>query len=413
VNYFLLPFWEVHSEKAKLQWVLRLRWCAIVFLALLAVPGFLDHFLDAATLPIYLGAVALLMAFNLLTQGFWLGEEIQLGPVFLFVQMVLDLVVLSGLLLLSGGLSNPFYVLFYLNMSLGAVLLSGPRGYGFLLLGHLALALVQGMTLWNDAMPVTHLEVQHIVLFLSFFVSRSLGNVLLAQQEKLGQARIWAEKMDRLRALGALTAGFSHEFASPLNAVRLRLEREIKRNPSKDLDEALLAVGDCEAVLRSMNQSQLDPRAHRPQPFELDRVIGEVIASWRRDHGDPLCEQNLHARAEVEIPLVNFAQALMNFLDNAVEAALGGKIQVSSERRAEDFLIQVEDEGPGFSAEVLERFGEPFVTTKPTGTGLGLYSAQLYAQSLGGRVSIGNRAGGGASVRLHIPLSHERSNHVR
>lgn len=187
-NFFLLSFGSQDADKAKLHWLVKLRWLALLGLSLISIPAFLSHFLDARTLPIFLGAVGLLFGFNLLTQGVWLSPSARMSSSFLLVQLTLDLVVLTGLLLMSGGMNNPFYILFYLNMSLGAVLLSDRRGFIYLFWGHAALALVQLATFWGDSLPWIPLGTQHLILFLSFTVSRSLGSVLAGQQEQLAQA---------------------------------------------------------------------------------------------------------------------------------------------------------------------------------------------------------------------------------
>ncbi|NJL24497.1 MAG: hypothetical protein HC902_04570 [Calothrix sp. SM1_5_4] len=65
--------------------------------------------------------------------------------------------------------------------------------------------------------------------------------------------------------------------------------------------------------------------------------------------------------------------------------------------------LSVSDSGPGIPDGVLRRQGEPFVTTKPHGTGLGLYVSELFAHSLGGRLELHNPNSGGASVTLFWP----------
>lgn len=66
------------------------------------------------------------------------------------------------------------------------------------------------------------------------------------------------------------------------------------------------------------------------------------------------------------------------------------------------------DEGPGFHASVLRQRGEPFVTTKKNGTGLGLYVSELFAQSLAGHLEVKNKASHGAVVSMCWPIKEDR-----
>jgi signal transduction histidine kinase len=92
----------------------------------------------------------------------------------------------------------------------------------------------------------------------------------------------------------------------------------------------------------------------------------------------------------VKVPELNFAQMFLNLLDNAFEASVNAKIRIEITESANALLVQVRNSGSQFAKDVLNRFGEPFVTTKSTGTGLGLYTALLFMQSLGGAVKLTN-----------------------
>jgi len=75
---------------------------------------------------------------------------------------------------------------------------------------------------------------------------------------------------------------------------------------------------------------------------------------------------------------------------------------VVSERDAE---IRVQDDGPGIAPEMLHRVGEPFFTTRPQGTGLGLFLARRAAESAGGTLRVESRPGEGTTVTLRLPLA--------
>jgi C4-dicarboxylate-specific signal transduction histidine kinase len=106
---------------------------------------------------------------------------------------------------------------------------------------------------------------------------------------------------------------------------------------------------------------------------------------------------------------VQLKQILVNLVRNAIQAVEGrggAEIAVRIEARSGRARISVEDRGPGLSAQSEGRLFEPFFTTKPPGkgTGLGLYLCRLLIERNGGIISASNRAGGGASFVIELPL---------
>jgi len=415
-NYFSLSSSESNPEQAKLFWIVRLRWLVIGFLIALAPFGYALGVLHRYTIGVYTGVIAILFIFNLLTQWMWFERQRLVSPTLVGFQLTIDLIVLTGILILTGGLTNPFYILLFVNTSLGATLLEGRRSFIFLLLCHQALFLVQLFTLFFDELfrtfnVDTHLTVslivQHVVLLIAWAVSRTLGDYISTQQKRLLQVKLHAEKLDRLRALGSMTAGFSHEFASPLNTVKLRLDRELRAQPdSGNLKEMKLAIYECEAVLKQMNNSQLDPRDFEFKRYQVNKLILEITQSWQNENPQAEVVTELSNTLQTaKLPVVNFSQALINLLDNAYEATPDAAICVQTITDENHLILSVTNEGSTFSQDVLDRFGEPFLTTKTSGTGLGLYSVQLFALSIGGKAFLRNLSDRSARVEIHIPLA--------
>jgi nitrogen fixation/metabolism regulation signal transduction histidine kinase len=104
-------------------------------------------------------------------------------------------------------------------------------------------------------------------------------------------------------------------------------------------------------------------------------------------------------------------QLLHNLLKNAVEALEAqphGEIRVvtrSSRRGDDDFVeLRVEDDGPGFQRDMLGRVFDPYVTSKTKGTGLGLAIVRKIVEEHGGHIEADNGAGGGACIRIELPV---------
>ena len=412
----LLQFPAGHRSPAdaKLAWLVKLRWAALALAFAFVVPALSLGLLARADLSFYMGVLGCTGLFNLFTVLLLRERSRAAGADLLVLQMVFDLFALTALLRLMGGLANPLAVVFYLHVVLGGVLLQRGRSWLFLLCLHGALAWLQAASF---RVPLAQqnfawLLLPHLVVLLFWHTVHFLGKHLDLQHRLLLGATVAAEKQDRLRALGALTAGFSHEFASPLQTLRLRLDRLARENETNaDIIAAREALADCTRVLHAMNQSPVDPRVAAPREADLARLAREIAERWAGENRavELALEEGLHQKVSV----VGFAQVLINLLDNAAEAAPGGRIRLSLAEEAGRLTLRVEDQGPGLPRQVLARLGEPFNTTKPAGTGLGLYVTELFALSVNGSLVAENLPGGGAAVGLRWPVAGETNEGAR
>ncbi len=413
---FRFPLLDGNSETAKLVWLVRLRWIAIGFFTLLAGPALVLGALERSTLIIYIGVLSLLFIFNLMTHIVFVAPRKPITPLFICFQLALDLVVLTSLLLVSGGFSNPFVALFLLNASLGGVLIRGKYSWPFIFLCHSLLVSLQIIHIEDNLATFSQTQsswmlISHTLIFSAWIVMRSLGSYLENHFEHNSKIRLQNEKQDRLRALGALTAGFSHEFSSPLNSAKLRLDRlerhlshvDIPQSILENLIEAKQSISACESVIHQMNSSQMDTRDFISKSVNMKEFLSDVLESWKIDFPDTPIQTTIEKNLVVDIPPLNFAQVILNLLDNAAHAAPQKEILIKFSAAPESFSFTVVDQGPGFSDLVLRRQGEPFVTTKAQGTGLGLYVSEIFVQSLNGQMTLKNRTEGGASVTLSWP----------
>jgi two-component system sensor histidine kinase RegB len=421
-DFLKFPQTEIHSENAKLIWIVRLRWAAISLFFFTAIPGYLLGSLNRTTLTFFMAIIGSLLIFNLLTQMIFIATPKKVGPLFICFQLALDLAVLATLLLMSGGFANPFTALFLLNAALGGVLIRGRFSWPFVVLCHAFLISLQIQFFienveMNQKVFWSYTAASHILLFSVWLVMRSLGSYLEKHFETATLKHVQHERQDRLRAVGALAAGFSHEFASPLNAAKLRLDSleralakcdtslEWQTNAKSTLAAAQESIRSCEFVIHSMNSSQLDVREHNSKPINAIEFVEDIVESWKEEHKEADLEVNNQLQGLISVSPINLAQVMLNLLDNSFEANPKGKIKLELKSENDWAILSVDDAGPGFSLRVLERRGEPFLTTKAQGTGLGLYVSEIFVQSLGGNLSIENKNyEKGSRVTLRWPL---------
>ena len=406
-SFLVLPVNVVDTEKGKILWLIKLRWLFLVVQFFLVVPFLMGTFEFFRDLYFYIGLCALLGVFNLIVTALAKSPKKFYSENLTFLCLSIDLIWFSILfwLLVQFGQFHAENI-YFIHAILGAILLTGRKSILFYLLIASCLFIIQ-MYQYNY-FPQNQFLFNQFILFSVWRITSSVSKYVLSQREQLSQLKIHTEKMDRLRAVGALTAGFSHEFASPLNTIKLRLNRIARKTQdfSDDTVAALDAVDSCEKVIKQINSSQVDKRDLLFQSVNLEKVIHEIIESWKQDH--PEARVNIKSMVKIpysiKIPLINLSQGLLNILDNAYESDFQSEIILEVEILENRLMISITDSGEGFSKDVLDRFGEPFVTTKKEGTGLGLYSFHLFAQSIGGSVSIENLNPRGALVRFTSPL---------
>ena len=228
--------------------------------------------------------------------------------------------------------------------------------------------------------------------------------------------------MSRLATLGELTASIAHEVNQPLAGVVANGEaalRWMRREPS-DLVEVELAVNRMIADGRRASEvvnrvrglvGRRTPIAHRA--VKLNDAIEETLQLLRSEFA-------IH-RIRVESDLagdlppvigdrVQIQQVLINLIVNAIQAAADeeGSIRIRSGRDGETAFVEIADQGRGIDPAVAGRLFDAFVTTKPTGMGIGLSICRTIIEAHGGTIAAIPVTGRGSAFRITLPLSEER-----
>ena len=229
----------------------------------------------------------------------------------------------------------------------------------------------------------------------------------------------------REAAWGEVARRLAHEIKNPLTPIRLSAERmRHKLLPSMNEKDAQLLdrgtetiVQQVEAMKEMVNAFSEYARAPRFEMTSLNcnKLVTEVTDLYRAQvagRGVQLTVTLDPALTTVVADQGRLRQLLHNLLTNAVEALDGhpdGQILVSTRlasREGDEVAeIAVEDNGPGFQRDLLGQVFDPYVTTKVRGTGLGLAIVRKIVEEHGGYVEADNRAGGGARVRVDLPLT--------
>ncbi|MCP4005109.1 MAG: HAMP domain-containing histidine kinase [bacterium] len=404
------------SEAAKLAWLVRLRWIALCAQALSIFPALHFQLLEPRILPGFTGVIAALVIVNALTWGaLRRGAEIEQHHV--LIQLTADVMALGALLAMTGGAWNPLVTLLFFHAALGAFLLEGRISLVFFWILIACLTSVQmapyippGLAQSRIA-PEILFPAQTLVALMFWLLTSWLSRTLTTMQSYFAELRDTRRRIDRLRAVGALAAGLSHEFATPLNTAMLKLGRLRRKHglwDHPDLDQAIESLERCEDVLRHMAGSQLRPEGLELEVLDVANLVDQVCAAAASDDPDAPLRLLREGRGSttVRVPSIALSQALLNLVDNARESGAPDRaVDVVVRTSRGQVSVEICDRGPGWPEVVRAHLGEPFVTTKAEGVGLGLYYAYTLAAAVGGDLRLDDRVGGGAIARLVLPLS--------
>jgi nitrogen fixation/metabolism regulation signal transduction histidine kinase len=227
----------------------------------------------------------------------------------------------------------------------------------------------------------------------------------------------------RAAAWGEVARRLAHEIRNPLTPIQLAAERLRRRLHGKLAaeDSSILErathtiVQQVEALKGMVNAFSEYARAPELKLAQVDvnALVREVAELYRaQETVATIGVSTDHSLPPIQADPGRLRQVLNNLLANALEAVDGmpdGQVDVSTQRSSgpegEIAVIMVTDNGHGFQKEMLARVFDPYVTSKPKGTGLGLAIVKKIAEEHGGTIEADNRPGGGAYVRVVLPVA--------
>ncbi|WP_169169671.1 ATP-binding protein [Acidovorax sp. SRB_24] len=405
-----------------MQQLIQLRWFAVVG-QILTIEVARYTFGVPLPLPQIGTVIACLVLFNAASMLRWRrGRRVANGE--LFFALLVDVLMLTALLHLSGGATNPFSFLYLLQVTLGAVLLSGWTVWAMVAITtacFVALAAVSPPLVFAQGLEAGLASPQMQGFLVCFVLNAALVGVFITRisrnlrqrDARLASLRQRAAEHEHIVRMGLLASGAAHELGTPLATLAVILG-DWRRMPAfaqqpellQEIAEMEHELQRCKTILSGILLSAGEARGESSAGTTLHAFLDGLVQMWRVTRSSAALTYANHIGPD--LPMVSDSavqQMICNVLDNALEASPTG-MHLDATREDGMLVLTVTDTGPGFAPGMLANFGTPYQSTKGRpGAGLGLFLAVNVARTLGGTVSACNRPGGGASVTLRLPLS--------
>jgi two-component system, sensor histidine kinase RegB len=439
---------SAHHDRSllRLQTIVRLRWVAVAGQAVTVAVVFwaLEYEFPVTEC---LAIIVLSALSNLALQtGF--PESKRLDRSFATMMLGYDILQLSALLYLTGGLLNPFAPLLAVPVVVSASSL--PLSITALIAGF-AVVSASLLTRYHFPLPWRAGETLNFpfaylagvwlaivcqILFMAVYAWR-IARETREMSQALTATELVLAREQRLAALDGLAAAAAHELGTPLATITVvakELEREI--SPDSPVYDDVLLLGSqarrCREILTTLTRHSGETDAMFSNT-RLRHLIEEVVDPHRLTGVEIAvtlaCAQRINDKASASDksgsgggkstaerdPLLprnpGILYGLGNIVENAVDFAKE-KVEIVAEWDQDQIMITITDDGPGFPPGVLGRLGEPYVTTRPAsmqddeqhGMGLGFFIAKTLLERTGATIKLSNSAAtGGAVVQIRWP----------
>jgi two-component system sensor histidine kinase RegB len=411
------------AVSVSLRMLLLVRWVAVVgqAVSLLVVHFGLGFALPIVPAMAVVAASALLNVIGMVARG----TSARLGEIEAASYLAYDIVQLGVLLFLTGGLENPFAILAIAPVTVAATVLSRPSIIGLSALTVTVISLLAVLHLplpWRGAPPAFSplfvLGVWIALIFAALFIAGytwTVAEEARRMRDAFAATQLALAREQRVSAVGALAAAAAHELGSPLATIAV-VAKELARdlppgNPHAEDAALLLSQSErCRMILANLAQQRVSesgsPYARLPisalveaagEPYRAEgvRVIYATGAGGAGPSGE---EPQVQRSPEI-------MHGLGNLIQNAVTFARR-EVIVTTDWGEREITVEVVDDGPGFSANVLARIGEPYISGRggeAQHMGLGIFIAQSLLERTGARLGFGNLAEGGAQVMVEWP----------
>ena len=333
---------------------------------------------------------------------------------------ILDIILLSALTLITGGLESPlfwFYLLLSFRNSLSIyspttqITVNALTILAYLLAGltDIRIAQIAGEPIETSADSFT---LRLLILGAMTLFSYAFQTMFDKLREAEDEAKEFQIRQEQLQATGRLAAEIAHQLKNPLgiiNNAAFTLQRTVKdgKTITQQIDLIREEVHRSDRIITDlMGFAQLAEGTVQPLDItsELDSAIEQVFPD-ALSKGMSINRRYGTALPKVTMQKGHFSEIIVNILHNARDA-MNGKGNIHVEAKLGEGLsidIMIEDDGPGMSQELLDQVFEAYFTTKEKGTGLGLAIVKHNVEIYGGKLMVESQLGAGTKFIIQLP----------
>jgi two-component system, NtrC family, sensor kinase len=246
----------------------------------------------------------------------------------------------------------------------------------------------------------------------------AIDKAMLIERQRIEYHHL-AVKTEKLSSLGRLAAGVAHEINNPLAAILLYSTSMLKEVPRdsphrEGLEIIVHETVRCRGIIQELLEFSRE-RESRKMPANVNEILEKALTIL--DNEFRLRRVRVEKRLAAPIPEIpldvnQMEQVFINFLVNAMESIPGQgvvTIKTGEDEGKKGVLIEIEDNGIGISEEYKDRIFEPFFSTKPKGTGLGLTVNFGIVEKHQGQISVFSDPGKGTRMVVWLPCEQRGS----
>ena len=359
-------------------------------------------------------------------------KTIQLKDLYASFFLTYDLIQLTILLYLTGGISNPFSILLIVPAIVSSTFLSVGTT---IILGLLTLIFLFILTIFHYPLPGIHENSFTFPTYylVGFFVAIIIGLVFLSyfgirfagetkkRSEALNKLQEMISKEYELESLGGQAAAAAHSLGTPLatiSVVATELKKEIgnNQNYSKDIDLLISQTKRCSEILKKISTKQIK----EDEVFSfvyLEDLLEEIITSFKETSSKKITLSANEDNNKISIKRSpEIIYGLRNFIGNAVKFSKS-EVNIILKSNKEVVEIKINDNGPGFPEDIKKVLGEPYIKSKSkdvssnAGLGLGTFLGQTLLKKKFASLSFSkDKKLGGASVIISWNINNFKFN---
>ena len=425
-----------------LPWLLALRWGAVLCQIVLIFSVWMVMNVNIPLLP-----VTSIILFEMAGNLYLHLRQRRNAPVSnqtILLILLMDTILLTGLLQITGGAMNPFVFLYLIHIVTGAIILKEKCSWlitattlaCYSLLFFFPPAFISALS-ETEALPSTELQridsltgsfQLHLKgmggafivtsLFVVFFVSK-IQKALTENRLKIQSLEKERQRNERLAGLATFAAGAAHELATPLSTVAVisceMIHTLQNRGESGELlDDARLIrrqVAECKEILYQMTAGAGGHLGEEIREFSIQQVVDQILVEIREEDRQRVRIDTGPEDLKITMPFRSLCRTIKGLVKNGLEASPPNEeVAMRWFTTAEYLGVEVLDRGTGIEKQMEAQASQPFFSTKDAGLGLGLFLARSMAEQFGGGLVIEPQAEQGTRVTLTMALHMAQKN---